>query len=330
MIARAGQIGLVLLLFEVGLGIDLPVRRELPRPARCLLRWVLPQYPVLLALARLAGLSWLEAFIAAAALTACSVSMAHTAWKNYPGLEGDARPFVLQVMVLLEMLAVVLLAVETSVLGRAPTWLFGLKLAGMALVIYACSRVAVHVSKLLQTALEKATHWRLHFVALLVLAICAVGERFGLAGPKTAFFLGLFSSRVRHDGRPLEDYLAPISRRFLIPLFFTALGTQVPLGALFSRTALLALSAAALIIAFRHLLHRRIARTGGDVNAYLLLCPNFSLVALAANSLLEYPESAPVAVWLLLTGFMVTLISLVALPATKPAARETATLTEGG
>ena len=319
MIREAGQIGFVLLLFEVGLEIDLPGWRELRRPARYLLRWVLPQYPLMLALARFAGLPWLESFIAAAALTACSVGMTHAAWKHFPGLDDASRPFVLQVMVLLEMLAVVLLAVETTVLGRAPTWLLGLKLAGMALVIYACSRTAVHVTKLLQSALENATHWRLHFVTLLVLAICAVGERFGLSGPKTAFFLGLFSSRVRHDGRSLEEYLAPISRRFLIPLFFTSLGTQVPLGALFSQTALLALTAAALIIAFRHLLHRRFARTGGDLNAYLLLSPNFTLVALAASSLLAHEESAGTAVWLLLTGFSVTLIALVALPATKPA-----------
>ena len=316
MIREAGEIGFVLLLFEVGLEIDLPNWRELRRPGLYLARWVLPQYPVLLAVARLAGLPWLEAFIAAAALSACSLGMAHAAWKSYPGLDGAARPFVLQVMVLLEVLAVVLLAVETAILGRAPTWQFGLKLGGMALVVYACSRLAVHVTKLLQYVLERTTHWRLHFVALLVLAVCAVGERFGLAGPKTAFFLGLFSSRVRHDGRTLEDYLAPISRRFLIPLFFTALGTQVPLAAVFSRTALLALAAGGLIIAYRQMLHRRFAGLGGDADTYLLLCPNFTMVALAASSLLAVPNMPQeFATWLLLTGLMITFVSLVALPA---------------
>lgn len=315
LLQEAGQIGFVLLLFEVGLEIDLPVWRELRRPGLYLLRWVLPQYPVLLALAHFAGLPWLESFVAAAALGACSVGMAHLAWKNYPGLDATTRPFVLQVMVLLEVTAVVLLAVETTALGRGPTWLFGLKLAGMALVIYGCSRLAVPVTRLLQTMLERATHWRLHFVTLLLLASCAVGERFGLSGPKTAFFIGLFSSRVRHDGKNLEDYLAPISQRFLIPLFFTALGTQVPLAAVFSRTALLALAAAALIIAFRHLLHLRFARTGGDTNAYLLFCPNFTLVALAANALLAQAAGPGMAVWLLLTGLLVTLIAVAALPA---------------
>ncbi|HEY4988363.1 MAG TPA: cation:proton antiporter, partial [Opitutaceae bacterium] len=321
MIREAGEIGFVLLLFEVGMEIDLPIWRELGKPLRYLLRWLLPQYPILLALALYAGLPWLEAFIAAAALSACSVGMAHAAWKNYPGLEGPARPFVLHVMVLLEVLAVVLLAAETAMLGQTPTWIIALKLAGIALVIYLCSRIGVHVTKLLQTVLARTTRWRLHFVTLLVLAICAVGERFGLSGPKTAFFLGLFSSRVRHEGRSLEDYMAPISRRFLIPLFFTALGTQLPLASLFSLTALMALAAAGLILVSRRLLHEKFAATGGDANTFLLLCPNFTLVALAAKSLLAQAGDPDMAAWLLMTGLAITLFAVCMLPARPSEAR---------
>lgn len=322
MIKEAGEIGFILLLFEVGIEIDLPLWRQLGGPLRFVARWLLPQYPILLGLGRLAGLPWLESFIAAAAIGACSVGMVHAAWKEYPGLTGPSKVFVLHVMILLEVVGVLLLATETAVLGHEPTWMVGLKLTGMALVIYTCSRIALHVTKLLQTALARTTRWRLHFVTLLVLAICAIGDRFGLAAPKTAFFLGLFSSRVRHDGRSLEDYMAPISRRFLIPLFFTSLGTQVPLGELVSQNALLALASAAAIIAFRRLLHMRFAATGGDTNAYLLLCPNFTLVALAANSLLTQPDESGMAAWLLMTGLLMTLYALAALP---PRPRELAT-----
>jgi Kef-type K+ transport system membrane component KefB len=227
--------------------------------------------------------------------------MAHAAWKHYPGLDEESRPFVLHVMILLEVTAVVLLAVETSVLGSGPSWYFVAKLAGIALVIYACSRISDHVTKLLQTALERATRWRLHFVA----------------APKTAFFLGLFASRVRHKGRSLEDYLAPISKRFLIPLFFTALGTQLPLADLFSISAALGIVSAGLIMILRYFLHQRIAPTGGDEKAYLLLCPNFTLVALAANSLLARPDGAELTAWLLTTGLVVTICSILGLPATK-------------
>lgn len=55
-----------------------------------------------------------------------------------------------------------------------------------------CSRVAVPMTKLLQQALEKATHWRIRLVILLVLAVGTVGGRLGLSGETMAFFRGLF------------------------------------------------------------------------------------------------------------------------------------------
>ena len=199
MIQQAGEIGFLLLLFEVGLEIDLPRPRDLIRAAFTPHRWVAVQYPIIVALARFVGLPWLESFVAAAAMTGCSVGMAHTAWKNYPGLSDNTRTFALRIMVLLEVLAIVLLSVETAVLDRGVSWLFILKIIGIALVVFLCSRIAVPLAKVLQAVLAKTTHWRLHFVALLVLAVCAVGERLGLPGPKTAFFLGLFMSRVEHE-----------------------------------------------------------------------------------------------------------------------------------
>jgi Kef-type K+ transport system membrane component KefB len=314
MIREAGQIGFLLLLFEVGLEIDLPRPRELVRPGTWVVKWVLIQYPLVLACATLAGLNWSEAFVAAAAITGCSVGMAHSAWKQHPGLAGEERAFALRVMVLLEMLAIVLLSVETAALAHAPTWLIALKLVGIAIAVFLVSRTAVRVTRLFQTVLAKATHWRLHFLVLLVLAICAVGERLGLAGAKTAFFLGLFMSRVEHDGKALEDFLAPLSRRFLIPLFFVALGMQVPMGLLVSRTALFAAITAALLIAVREALHRRWLNLGGGRDSYLLLCPNLTMVALAATAMLAAGVAPELAGWVILTGLFLSIAAIVALP----------------
>jgi len=314
MIIQAGEIGFLLLLFEVGLEIDLPRPAQLVRPAAYMARWVLVQYPVVLALARFAGLGWLESFIAAAAITGCSVGMAHAAWKHYPDLTENTRAFVLRVMVLLEVLTIVLLSVETAVLGHGISWLFAFKIIGITLVVFLCSRVAVPMAQVLQKVLAKTTHWRLHFVALLVLAVCAVGERLGLAGPKTAFFLGLFMSRVEHNGKHLEEYLAPISQRFLIPIFFVALGTQIPLRLVFSTSGLLAAAAAALLIALREVLHRRWLPSGGDARAYLLFCPSLTMVALAASSMLHAGVPPEQAAWVVLTGLFITITAVFALP----------------
>lgn len=315
MIQQAGQIGFLLLLFEVGLEIDLPAPTALRRPAAYALRWVALQYPVVLALARLAGLPWLESFVAAAAITGCSVGMAHSAWKHYPGLAAAPKDFVLRVMVLLEVLAIVLLSVETTALGPgAAWWLVLLKLVGIGAAVFLCSRLAVPVTRLLQEGLGLTTHWRIHFVVLLVLAVCAIGERLGLSGAKMAFFLGLFMSRVQHDGKNLEEYLAPLSQRFLIPTFFVALGMAIPLTQLWSRTALLALASAALLIVVREMIHRRWLPTGGDAHTYLLLNPNLTMVALAGNAMLHAGLAPEVASWTVFTGLFGTVIAILALP----------------
>ncbi|MBA4137364.1 MAG: hypothetical protein C0518_08635 [Opitutus sp.] len=315
MIQQAGQIGFLLLLFEVGLEIDLPAPRELVRPVSYVVRWVLLQYPVVLALARFAGLPWLESFVAAAAITGCSVGMAHSAWKSYPGLDATSRLFIVRVMVLLEVLAIVLLAVETTGLGyNAKWWMIVLKLVGVAAAVFLCSRIAVPFTRLIQEGLGRTTHWRIHFVTLVVLVVCAIGERLGLSAAKMAFFLGLFMSRVQHDGKGLEEYLAPISQRFLIPIFFVSLGMAIPLSYLWSRTALLALVAAALLLLFREMLHRRWLQTGGDAQAYLLFAPNLTMVALAGSALLNAGLDAQIAAWVVLTGLFMTVIAIVALP----------------
>jgi CPA2 family monovalent cation:H+ antiporter-2 len=316
MLKGAGEIGFLLLLFEVGLEIDLPNWRDLVRPVRFALPWMLVQYPVVVLLAYVAGLDLVSSLVAAATLTGCSVGMAHVAWKHHPGLSDRERPFVLRVMVTLELLTVVLLAVGSPMLGEALRWTALLKLGGVVAVIYLAARFARNVMEVFETILQETTHWRTHLLVLLVLAICAVGERLGLSATKTAFFLGLFMSRVEHDGNGLEEFIAPISRRFLIPLFFVSLGMAVELRMLGSWNALLALGTAGLLLGIRQTMHRRWLRLCGDPEAFLLLCPNLTVVALGAAAMIEARKvSNENASWLLLTGFFMTVAAVALLPA---------------
>jgi Kef-type K+ transport system membrane component KefB len=315
MLEQAGQVGFLLLLFEVGLEIDLPRLRELLRPLRFAATWVVIQYPLIFALAHLVGLNWLESLVVAAALTACSVGMAHPAWKSYPGLEEGPKKFTLQVMVLLETLAIVLLAVETTALGKGVNWFTLLKLAGIVVTVFLIARFSTHLTSVFQWVLERTTHWRVHFLVLLVLAVCALGQRLGLDAAKTAFFLGLFMSRARHDGMRLEEYMAPVSHRFLIPVFFVALGLEIDWQLFLDPLMLLAIGTAFVLLAAREVLHRRWLRTGGDRHAFLLLCPNLTIVALAAKVMLDRGTDARLTAWLVLTGLFMTIPSILLLPA---------------
>jgi Kef-type K+ transport system membrane component KefB len=314
MLQQAGQVGFLLLLFEVGLEIDLPRFRDLLRPLRFAALWSVVQYPLVFGLSFLVGLNWLESLVAAAALTACSVGMAHPAWKNYPGLGEEPKQFTLRVMVALETLAIVLLAVETTALGKGVSWFTLLKLAGIVVTVFLIARFAKHLTDLFQSVLERTTHWRVHFLVLLVLAICALGQRLGLDAAKTAFFLGLFMSRARHDGKRLEEYMAPISHQFLIPVFFVALGLEINWRLFLDELVLLAAAAAFVLLAAREVLHRRWLKTGGDGRAFLLLCPNLTIVALAAKAMLDHGTDARLTAWLVLTGLFMTIPAILLLP----------------
>jgi Kef-type K+ transport system membrane component KefB len=179
--------------------------------------------------------------------------------------------------------------------------------------VFLIGQFATHFVKLFQWIIEKTTHWRVHFLVLLVLVVCAIGERLGLSAAKTAFFLGLFMSRAEFEGMSVEEYIAPISRRFLIPIFFVSLGLMVEIPMLFSRVALLALFGMILLLGFREMLHRRWLKTGGDAQTYLLFCPNLTVAALAATTLFESGHRVA-ATWIILSGLFLSVTSLLLLP----------------
>lgn len=313
MVEEAGQVGFLLVLFEVGLEIDLPKFRQFLPSLRYAVLWSLVQYFVIVTLAESAGLSFAQGMLAAAALGSCSLSMAYFGWKHYPGLTDAPRDFVLQIMIALEMLAIVMLSVGDVTAEHGFGWLVFLKLAGIAVAVFLISRFTTHVTKLFQRIIEKTTHWRVHFLVLLVLVICAISDHLGLTPAKAAFFLGLFMSRTEFQGQGVEDYIAPISRRFLIPIFFISLGLAVDARMIFSYISLLAFLGAFLLIGVREMLHRRWLKTGGDNNVYLLFCPNLTMAALAATTLFSVGKNNA-ATWVVLSGLFLSVISLLLLP----------------
>jgi Kef-type K+ transport system membrane component KefB len=313
MIKQAGEVGFLLVLFEVGLEINLPSFREFLPSLRFALVWMLAQYPLVLMLAQVTGFGWLERFMIAAALTGCSMSMAYSGWKHFNGLDGAARKFSLQIMVALEVLAIVTMSINSTALKSGFGWAILLKLAAMAVIVFLISRAAAHVVKLFQWIIEKTTHWRVHFLILLVLVVCAICNRLELAAPKAAFFLGMFMARTEFHGHSLEEHIAPISRRFLIPIFFVSLGMTVDAKMLCSYGALLALCGAVFLIGFREVLHRRFLQTGGPAQTFLLFCPNLTMAALAATSLLQAGKQEA-ATWVTLCGLFFSVISLWLLP----------------
>lgn len=317
LLADIGRFGFILLLFEIGLEIELPPVKNLLTPVKLALKWSALQMPVLLALARWAGLSWTESTLAAAALTGCSVSMTFAAWRHFPAPTQANKQHLLLWMVSIEIMAILVLTAGSSLLKRGLGAAFLGELALIATAVWLISRYADPLTRFLGRRLEHTTRWKVHYVVLFVFVVSAVGARLGLSESKTAFFLGLFMSRASHEGLALSHHLRPIGQHLLIPVFFVSLGAFVPLPLLASPVGGLAIASAAVLLALRDVLHRTWVKSGCARAAFLLVCPNLTIVAIAANTMREYGSPAGHVGWVVLTGLVLSLVALLLLP--KPA-----------
>lgn len=314
LLMELGRFGFILLLFQIGLEIDLPPVKSLVTPARLALKWSVVQFPFVMMVARLAGLDWHESFLAAAALNGCSVSMTFLAWRHFPTPTPENKRHLLLWMVAIEILAIIILTAGSTLLKHG----FGAAFFGQFLLIGAVvaliSKFADRLTSSLARRLPSSIRLKGHYIVLFVFVVAAVGARFGLSEAKTAFFLGLFISRATHEGMALEHHLKPISQHLLIPIFFVSLGAFVPVELLATRIGLYALLATALLLALRDFLHRTYVRSGCERRAFLLVCPNLTIVAIAANTMRNAGGDPSHVGWVVLTGLVLTVVSLLLLP----------------
>jgi Kef-type K+ transport system membrane component KefB len=243
LLMELGRFGFILLLFQIGLEIDLPPVKSLVTPAKLALKWSVVQFPFVMVFARLAGLDWHESFLAAAAINGCSVSMTFLAWRHFPAPTEENKKHLLLWMVAIEILAIIILTAGSTLLKHG----FGVAFFGQFLLIGAVvgliSKYADRLTSSLARKLPSSMSLKGHYIVLFVFVVAAVGARFGLSEAKTAFFLGLFISRATHEGLALEHHLKPIGQHLLIPIFFVSLGAFVPVELLATRVGLYALLA---------------------------------------------------------------------------------------
>ncbi|MDR2462578.1 MAG: cation:proton antiporter [Verrucomicrobiales bacterium] len=317
LLTQAGEFGFVFLLFTIGLEIDLPGRRESLTALRNAAFWMLAQIPALTVTGVWLGFDWIASLLSASALCACSVSMTYHAWRDYPRRDEATRRAVLLWMVALEVLAVLLIAAADATIKSHHHYLkIPLHLAGVMVAVLVVAYCAQFLARLVNRLLEFTSRWQAHFIALLVLAVAAAGERLGLSAPKTAFFFGLFISGATHEGLTMERHLRPLAERLLIPVFFTSLGILIPPGAVFSWLGLAGLSGAGALLVLRYALYRAWWRRWlpGNERTFLLVCPNLTIVAVAVKTLMVTEVKPELGQCLLIMGLTISVVSILCLP----------------
>ena len=319
-----GKFGFILMLFGIGLEIDLPGGAQLRRGAAAAVRWLAPQYVVLFTAAMVLAMyvgrlppdtAWRGATVASLALAGCSISIAFPAWLAFRGLKPAQKADLLYMMVCVEVATILLLSPARFLLGRGALADLLLQLAGMAasvaLVWWGAGRLPGRMFGIFQ----RMTQWKVHFIVLFVFAFAAIGGRLGLSPAKAAFFLGLGMSRVTREGWAIDHHLRPLGQRLLIPVFLVSLGSHLPLRADALPALGAALATAVLLMAMRDSLYRRwVAPAAGAPSAHWLAGPNLTMVAIAVSLSQEAGGNALLTEWAAFTGLFVTVGSMLMLP----------------
>lgn len=308
---EVGQFGFVLLLFSVGLEIELPEKRESLTALRRAGLWMAWQIPLGAGLARLAGIGWTEGLVAGAALAGTSVGMVHHVWQSYPFTVRGTRKRFLEWIVAVEVLAILLLSFSGPILQGTVWWQAVLKFLGIVGAVILAALIAARGAPHLTALLARFLHIQSHFLVVVLFAIAALGERLGLSAPKTAFVLGMFISRSTHEEAELNHRLEPIRDRMFVPVFFFGLGTLVEPGMLWSRVFGLAIPSALLLFGARHLVYFRwFARLfHTTAAAHIMTAPVLTIAAVAVEVLAGAHASPEAITWTLAAGLSLTLLA---------------------
>lgn len=263
-VAALAELGIIILLFEVGLESDLREMMEvgwssllvavLGVIAPFLLGWAVSAY-LIPDEHRLA-----HTFIGAT-LCATSVGITARVFKDFGKLGTREARIILGAAVIDDVLGLLILAVVAGAIKASATGvslsMFDVALIGLKSLMFLVSSIAVGqflVPRLLRSAGRLETRGVLLTLAIsFCLLLSWAAAKVGLAPIVGAFAAGLILDEVhykpsgRRQERDLNDLLQPVST-VLVPIFFVLMGLKVDLR-LFTQVNILGLAAALTIVA---------------------------------------------------------------------------------
>lgn len=317
MLEEVGKIGFILLLFIIGLEIELPslpvIRKNIPFS----FFWLAIQIPLIAFVSYLFDYGWCFGFIAAAGINACSLSVSYGLLKNQSYLlDQENKNNILVSMIILEVISLFILAASDVLCkygwGKEVLWQGG-ALIGFILMIKLFSN-SIHYY--LSFLLEGKNKWKIHQTLLVIFLIAIIGERLGLSAPKSAFFLGLFMRAATSGGLKFEDELKPLAMGILIPIFFLSLGTRISIGPHFYKMLPFVLLTCVFLLIIRYFIFRRTFSITLKTKYFLLFCPNITMASVAAEILIHNQFPQQQVDLLLSAGLILTVGSALFFPTT--------------
>ena len=242
------EIGVVLLLFSVGLETRLDEMKRVGRSAFLVgVLGVIVPFVLGGLWAHGAGFDWAKSLFVAAAFVATSAGITARVLQELGALQREEARVILGAAVIDDILAMLLLGIVTALQDGAPGQY--LNPAHLTIVLLEAVGFVIVISLVGARVMRRASGWLeapinplspLTIVLALCLGLAFLSTQFGLAAIIGAFLAGMIASETQQR-ETLEHQTQPLLA-LMTPFFFVMTGTKVELAQLAGADALLALA----------------------------------------------------------------------------------------
>ena len=239
------EIGVVLLLFSVGLETRLDEMKRVGRSAFAVgVLGVIVPFILGSLWAHGSGFDWAKSLFVAAAFVATSAGITARVLQELGALKREESRVILGAAVIDDILAMLLLGIVTAAQTSGP-----LRLGHLAIVMAEAIGFVVVIGLLGARVMRRSSRWlnapigplsSFSIVLALCLGLAYASTQFGLAAIIGAFLAGMIASETQQR-QALEQQTQPLLV-LMTPFFFVMTGTKVELSQLWSVDALLALA----------------------------------------------------------------------------------------
>ncbi|MDY6770338.1 MAG: cation:proton antiporter [Candidatus Nanohaloarchaea archaeon] len=281
-IAALAELGLLILMFEIGLDIDVDRVKDRWEES---LKYATVSFFVPATLLFITLYAWLMqpyvALLIAVGLSSTAMAVVSPLMdrRNIDStLIKDAAMFS-------EMIGISLLVAFVQGQNAPSGSLITQAFAIFGFVMFAIFIVPRLVDKLKFLSSKSAVNVETKLVLFIVIALALVSEQLGTHAATGAFMAGLFFSESTHRGLQLEERISPIAD-LMVPIFFFRIGTQLPLTAVTRDVLLAAAGMAVLVHGIRLAAFRGLATVSDivyDFEKINLFAPCITITATAAS-----------------------------------------------
>lgn len=249
-VAVLGELGLLYLMFLVGLGLDLDEFR-VGRRAALLFGALTFAFPMVLGLASSALLGY--AWPAAVLLASCWAShtlIAFPIYRRFGMVDNRAVHTIIGGTIVTNVAALLVLAVVVRSHASQLDWVFWATLAPRLAMLLAFTLWALpRLARWFFAGIGHDRSVRFLFVLTGLFVSAAVAELAGVQGLVGAFLAGLALNRLAPNGGVLMERVEFFGSTFLVPIFLIFVGMLVEPGVLFADPGTVGVAAVFLLIA---------------------------------------------------------------------------------